>query len=57
MSDLLEAIGPVLIIIITLLMYLFVVQLVNDPACAALDRSITPIIGKGLIKALALCWW
>ena len=56
MSDLMEAIGPVLIIAITLLMYVIVVQLVNDPACAAMDRSVTPIIGKGFIKFLALCW-
>ena len=57
MNDLIEAIGPVVLIVITIFMYIFVVQIVNDATCTALDRSVTPAIGSGLIKALALCWW
>ena len=56
MNDFMEAAGPVVLILITLVMYVFVVQLVNDPACASLEKVSAPIIGKGIIKVLMLCW-
>ena len=57
MNDFMEAAGPVAIILITLAMYVFAAQLVNDPACASIDSSITLIIGKLLSKFLLVCWW
>ena len=57
MNDIMSVIGPFLLIAITIVMYVLVVQVINDPTCAAIDRSATPIIGKWFVKALALCWW
>lgn len=46
-----------LAMVTTVFLYVLVTQAVNDMACAAMDRSVTLIIGKWFIKALALCWW
>ncbi len=54
MNDLLETMGPLLIILMTLLMFVFVMQILNDATCAAMDEHAP--IGNGLIKLLALCW-
>ena len=56
MNGLTNALGPILVIVATLAVYVIVVQIMNDPACAAFDRSTTPILGKWLIEFLALCW-
>ena len=55
MNDFIEAAGPVVIILITLAMYVFAAQLVNDPACVSIDTSNTPTIGKFILKLLLLC--
>lgn len=57
MNGLTDLLGTIVVIAVTLVVYIIVVQFVNDPACAALDRSITPIFGKPLIEFLTLCWW
>lgn len=56
MKEFIEAAGPVVIILITLAMYVFAAQLVNDPACASLNSPGSHVFGKGLIKVLMLCW-
>ena len=56
MNGLTNVLGPILVIAATVAVYVIVVQIMNDPACAALDRSTTPILGKPLIEFLALCW-
>ena len=56
MTAFIEAIGPFLIIAAALLMYVLLVQIMNDTACVALDASATPIFGKGLLKFLFMCW-
>lgn len=46
-----------LIIVILLVMYVFVVQLINEPSCAALaDGYLVPVI-RELTQAISLCWW
>lgn len=57
MNDLTNVIRPFVVILLVIVMYIFVVQLTNDPACAAMDRNIAPILGEGFIKFIALCWW
>lgn len=57
MNDFMEAVGPVVLVLITLVMYVLAAQLVNDPACASLDSPGSQVFGKGLIKVLMLCWW
>ena len=56
MNDIMSVVGPFLVIAITIVMYVLVVQVMNDGTCTALDKSVTPIIGKPLIRFLALCW-
>ena len=56
MNDLTDILGPILVIAATVIVYAIVMQFVNDPTCATLDRSTTPILGKWLIEFLALCW-
>lgn len=56
MNDFIEAVGPVVLVLITLVMYVFAAQLVNDPACASLDSPGSQVFGKGLMKVLLLCW-
>ena len=55
MNDLTNVIRPFLVILLIIIMYVFVVQLTNDAACAAMDRSVTPASGDWFIKILALC--
>ena len=57
MNDLTNAIRPFLVILLTIVMYVVVVQLTNDPACAAMDKSVAPIFGEGFMRIIALCWW
>ena len=53
LKDLVEAIGPIVMIVITIFMYIFVVQIVNDATCAAMDRHAP--LGNNFIKLIALC--
>ena len=57
MNDLTNVIRPFLVILLAIVMYVVVVQLTNDSACASLDKPYSVVAGKWLIKALALCWW
>ena len=57
MNDLTNAIRPFLVILLTVVMYVVVVQLTNDPACAVMDKNLAPIFGEGFMKIIALCWW
>ncbi len=57
MNGLPDLLATVAVIVATIVVYIIVVQFMNGPACAALDRSTTPILGKPLIEFLALCWW
>ena len=57
MSDFIEAVGPFVILVAILVMYVVVVQLTNDFACSVMDRSAVSSTGDWLIKFLALCWW
>lgn len=38
-------------------MYVFAVQLINDPACAALANGYLIPIAKELMQVISLCWW
>ena len=57
MNDLTSVIRPFVVILLVIVMYIFVVQLMNDPACAVMDRNVAPILGEGFVKFIALCWW
>ena len=56
MNDLIETLMPLLIIAVTLVMGVFFLQLVNDPACASLNTPGSHVFGKPLLKVLMLCW-
>jgi len=57
MNDLMSAIGPIVVIVITVVIYVVVMQVVNDSTCAAMDLPDSRVMGRGLIKILALCPW
>ena len=57
MNDLINVIRPVVVIVVTLAMYVFIVQLMNDTTCAALNSSTSSLVGKGFIELIAMCWW
>ena len=57
LKDLMDAVGPLALVLITPVMYVFAAQLMNDPACVSLDSPGSQVFGKGLIKVLMLCWW
>ena len=56
LKETIEALMPLLIIAVTVIMYILVVQLVNDSTCAAMELPGSQALGKGIIKVLALCW-
>ena len=53
MDDIVSLIGACLMVAITLFIYVFVVQLVNDPACLSLEKS--SALGKQVIQLVFLC--
>ena len=55
MNDILDTVRATLVILVTIFMYVMVVQVVNDAACIAMDRHAS--LGSGFIKLIALCWW
>ena len=57
MNDYVNVIRPFVVIILTIIMYVVVVQLTNDPGCAALNKNTEPMFGEGFIRLMALCWW
>ena len=57
MNDLINVIRPFVVIVVTLAMYVFIVQLANDTTCAALNNSTSSLVGKGFIELIAMCWW
>ena len=54
---LIEAIGPFVILVTSIAMYLFVVQLTNDNTCEMLKQPYSSSINKGVVEFLAMCWW
>lgn len=57
LKETIEALMPLLIIAVTLVAGVFFLQLINDPACASLERDFVPAYSKLLSKILFLCWW
>ena len=57
MDDLANAIRPFVVTLFIIVTYVVVMQLVNDPGCAAIETSSAPMLGEGFIKLVALCWW
>jgi len=53
MEDIMSLIGALLMIAIMAVMYVLVVQLVNDPACLSLEKS--SALGKQFIQIVFLC--
>ena len=57
MEDIMNLFRAGLIIVILLVMYVFVVQLVNEPSCTALANGyLVPVI-RELTQVISLCWW
>lgn len=46
-----------LVVVFTFFAYVFITQALNDATCASMERVNSPIVGKELIRFLALCWW
>ena len=57
MADIVSYIKMALVVVFTFLLYAFITHALNEATCASLDRGVTPVIGKGLVKFLSLCWW
>ena len=53
MNDIMNLAGALLMVAMTIFMYVFVVQLVNDPACLSLEKS--SALGKQVIQLVFLC--
>lgn len=45
-----------LAMVTTIFLYVLVIQAVNDMACASLGSD-SQLIGKWVVRALAMCWW
>ena len=57
MNDVREYIGLALITAILVFMYVFVIQIVNDATCPAMDRAVSPAFLSEFLEFIALCWW
>ena len=57
MNDIQDYIGSALIIVIAIFMYVFVIQIVNDATCGAMERAVSPVILSKFLQFLSLCWW
>ena len=57
LKETIEALMPLLVIAVTLVMGVFFLQLINDPACASMDKGGAPVFGKSVMQILFLCWW
>ena len=55
MNDIMSVVGPFLVIAITIVMYVLVVQAMNNGTCITLGDD-SQVVGKSLIRFLALCW-
>ena len=56
MNDILDYIRVVLVLLVTIVMYVLVVQVANDLTCATLGSE-SQVVGKWFIRAISLCWW
>ena len=57
MDDIMNLFRAGLIILILLVMYVFVVQLINEPSCAAFANGYLMPIAKEFMQLISLCWW
>ena len=57
MDDIMSLFGALLMIAMVAFMYVFVVQLVNDPACTALANGYLMPVAKEFMQLISLCWW
>ena len=57
MDDIMSLAGALIMMAITTFMYVFVVQLINDPACAALANGYLMPVAKEVMQVISLCWW
>lgn len=57
MSDIRNLLGIVVMLAAIVFMYLFGVQLINDPACAALANGYLMPVAKEVMQVISLCWW
>ena len=57
MDDIKNLFGLGLMSLMIVFMYVFVVQLVNDPACAALANGYLMPVAKEFMQLISLCWW
>ena len=58
MNDINVVVGYIitaLAIVTTVFLYVLVTQAVNDMACASVGSD-TQVVGRWLVRALALCW-
>ncbi len=55
MNDILGYISTAMVILFTLAVYLLIVPIVNDGACASLELH--KPLGKTFIQILFVCWW
>ena len=55
MNDVLDYVRVVLVLLVTIVMYVLVMQVANDVTCPSLDRHAS--LGSGFIKFISLCWW
>lgn len=56
MEDIKNLFGLGLMTGIGIFMYVFVVQLVHDPACAALANGYLMPVAKEFMQIMSLCW-
>lgn len=57
MDDIKNLFGLGLMSLMIVFMYVFVVQLVNDPACAALANGYLMPVAREFMQVISLCWW
>ena len=57
MNGILDYIRITLVVAFAFLLYVFATHAVNEAACVALELPGSQVVGKGIIKFLAMCWW
>ena len=57
MSDIRNLLGIVMMLAAIAFMYVFGVQLINDPACVALANGYLMPVAKEFMQVISLCWW
>ena len=56
MNDILDYVRVALVLLVTIVMYVLVMQAANDLTCPTLGSD-SQVVGKWLIRALSLCWF